>query len=128
MSFDKVIEDLRHHCHECPYMQAISLLQGNGNGQVKFEAKQAVAFPKRKYVRKANGNGDNPMERECKKCHTIKPLAEFVKNPNCKHGVTYECVSCARDRVRRKRISDNPISDVIDRVAAQTAAIRGARA
>ena len=41
-----------------------------------------------------------PLTRVCTKCGEEKPLEEFVKNPKCKYGRTYECLVCYRERKR----------------------------
>jgi hypothetical protein len=57
------------------------------------------------------------VSKVCKKCGIEKQFDQFVKNKNCKNGVTSECNSCARDRKRKdyKKYNDNRDKELLNK-------------
>lgn len=95
--FEKIIEQLKGHCAECPVGKALHLL-------IDSSAKPELPEPiKAKPTKAAKTNPDpNRIEKACNRCHTVKPLADYRENAGCLDGHEGTCNACKAARQREK--------------------------
>ena len=96
----KAIKELQDHCKGCRIGQAIDLLMelvpsSDLPNSEPAKPEQVRAKPVKAAATKPDPNG---IERECHKCHTVKPLADYDINSQCRDGHVGTCKSCVRDR------------------------------
>lgn len=66
------------------------------------------------------------MDKECKKCNTLKPLPSFSKNRNNKDGLQYYCKPCSSKLTMNTRNEENyKAYQDANRVMSHLTSIRG---